>query len=346
MTDGPRASSPRPRRPNAGKMPAVLLGALALLAATAARADCQMSEIFDLPVKLEGTSPIVSVKINGQPARLEVDSGSYANWMGPVAAKKFGMFFELGGADDAEGSNDNSNEAEGANGVFRQSLARAKVVNLGGQDFKNVAFEIGGADFNDLDGTLGQDLLSVGDVDFDYKAGFVRFFKPQGCGAQPLAYWAKPDQFFGVVEVSPSDPNALDITGEAEINGVKVRVKFDSGAGDSLLSLAAARRVGITPEDPGVVSAEGLHGLGSKKVPSWIAPVKSFEIGGETIRNTRLRIGQWEGAGRLEADMLLGGDFFRSHHVFLANSQHRLYFTYEGGPVFDLSTGAQATEAK
>ena len=34
--------------------------------------------------------------------------------------------------------------------------------------------------------------------------------------------------------------------------------------------------------------------------------------------------------------MLLGIDFFLSHHVFVAHSQNRLYFTYNGGPVFQL----------
>jgi len=38
-----------------------------------------------------------------------------------------------------------------------------------------------------------------------------------------------------------------------------------------------------------------------------------------------------------DADMLLGSDFFVSHHVFVANSQHKLYVTYNGGPVFNLT---------
>jgi tetratricopeptide (TPR) repeat protein len=52
----------------------------------------------------------------------------------------------------------------------------------------------------------------------------------------------------------------------------------------------------------------------------------------------------------VDTDMLLGSDFFVSHHIFVANSQHKLYLTYNGGPVFNLSkafsvTTAQAGEA-
>ena len=32
--------------------------------------------------------------------------------------------------------------------------------------------------------------------------------------------------------------------------------------------------------------------------------------------------------------MLLGYDFLRSHRVLVAHSQRRIYFTYNGGPVF------------
>jgi tetratricopeptide (TPR) repeat protein len=34
--------------------------------------------------------------------------------------------------------------------------------------------------------------------------------------------------------------------------------------------------------------------------------------------------------------MLIGADFFLSHHVYVANGQHKMYFSYNGGPVFNL----------
>jgi tetratricopeptide (TPR) repeat protein len=66
---------------------------------------------------------------------------------------------------------------------------------------------------------------------------------------------------------------------------------------------------------------------------TWIAPVKSFKIGDEEIRNTRLRVAD---SPTIDRDMLIGMDFFLSHHVYVANSQRKLYFTYNGGPVFNL----------
>jgi hypothetical protein len=65
-------------------------------------------------------------------------------------------------------------------------------------------------------------------------------------------------------------------------------------------------------------------------VQTWIAPFASFRIGDEEIRNTHLRIGD---TGLRDVDMLIGADFFLSHRIYVASSQHKLYFTYNGGPV-------------
>jgi Tfp pilus assembly protein PilF len=108
------------------------------------------------------------------------------------------------------------------------------------------------------------------------------------------------------------------------------------------LSLKAAARVGIKPDSPGVVSAGPTWGFGSNTIPSYIAPFSSFKIGEEEIRNTRLRIADID---LPNADMLIGPDFFLSHRIYVANSQHRLYFTYNGGPVFNLSSAKYESAA-
>jgi tetratricopeptide (TPR) repeat protein len=108
------------------------------------------------------------------------------------------------------------------------------------------------------------------------------------------------------------------------------------------LSLKAAARVGIKPDSPGVVSAGPTWGFGSNTIPSYIAPFSSFKIGEEEIRNTRLRIADID---LPNADMLIGPDFFLSHRIYVANSQHRLYFTYNGGPVFNLSSAKYESTA-
>jgi len=127
------------------------------------------------------------------------------------------------------------------------------------------------------------------------------------------------------------------------VNGHDIHVLFDTGAWRSILSLDAARRAGITPESPGVVPAGATIGLGSKSVRVWAAPIDKFAIGGETIEHTHLLVGD---IGVDDADMLLGSDFFLAHHIYVAYSQDKVYFTYNGGPVFDVNALEPAAAAK
>ena len=77
-------------------------------------------------------------------------------------------------------------------------------------------------------------------------------------------------------------------------------------------------------------------GLGARPEQTWLAPFDSFNIGDEEIQQTKLRFGDLSFA---ETDMLIGADFFLSHRVFVASSQRKLYFTYNGGPGVQLDVG-------
>jgi tetratricopeptide (TPR) repeat protein len=139
-----------------------------------------------------------------------------------------------------------------------------------------------------------------------------------------------------VPELAQKVPQLAHTLGSASINGAETRVEFDTGAATSILSLRAAAHAGIRPDSPGVVSAGTSYGIGKRTFANYIAPFASFKIGDEEIKNTRLRIGDID---LQSADMLIGADFFLSHRIYVANSQHKLYFTYNGGPVFNLTTG-------
>ena len=76
--------------------------------------------------------------------------------------------------------------------------------------------------------------------------------------------------------------------------------------------------------------AHGVQGRGSEY---YRAPFQSFAVGDEEIKNTQLMVTTGELLG---VDMLLGPDFFLSHRILISNSQKRVYFTYNGGPVFRL----------
>jgi tetratricopeptide (TPR) repeat protein len=59
--------------------------------------------------------------------------------------------------------------------------------------------------------------------------------------------------------------------------------------------------------------------------------VALFEIGGEKIANSRLRIDE---ALDLDEGMLLGLDYFLSHRLYVSRGQRQVYITWNGGPAF------------
>ena len=131
------------------------------------------------------------------------------------------------------------------------------------------------------------------------------------------------------------------------VNGRPVTAVLDSGAYPSVVTKSQAAEVGITPDSPGVAAGGCSVGLGSKPIEFWFGPFKSFRIGDELVRDPVLRFADlWKYSTIVppgshvarkpldRPDMLLGADFLRTHRVFVAHSQRKMYFTYEGGTVF------------
>jgi tetratricopeptide (TPR) repeat protein len=313
-----------------GRIAALLAASLA----TASAADrCQLVMTPPVLVAMEDLRPVIATDINGVEARFIVDTGSFWDFLSPVAAAEFKLPL-----DDAPPGY----YVSGIGGSFVPRIATAKTFSVAGLSGHNAQFLVGNNAFGgDIAGILGQNIFRIADVEFDFANGVLRFVKPQHCGDETLAYWANT-QPIAVVRVDWTSAERSHLIAKAAVNGRDIHVLFDTGAWRSILSLDAARRAGITPDSPGVVPMGATIGLGSKPVRVWAAPIDKFAIGGETIEHTHLLIGD---IGLDDADMLLGSDFFLAHHIYVAYSQNKVYFTYNGGPVFDVNAlpPAQAT---
>ena len=290
----------------------------------------------EIPITMSDLRPLMTAKINDTDVRFLVDSGAFYSMLSGASAAElklstrpapFGFYVTgVGG------------------GTATASIAMAKTFTLAGAQLHNIEFLVGGSDVGSGSiGLLGQNVLHIGDVEYDFGQGVLRLMKAIDCGKTALAYWAGTALPYSVMSIESTTPRKPFTMGAAFINGTQIRVMFDSGAGVSVLSLRAAARVGVKPDSPGVVSGGSTHGIGRNVIPSYIAPFSSFKIGDEEIRNTRLRIADLE---LPDADMLIGPDFFLSHRMYVANSQHKLYFTYNGGPVFNLAGAKYPLQAE
>ncbi|MDP9012985.1 MAG: aspartyl protease family protein [Pseudomonadota bacterium] len=306
-------------------------------------AKCNLAKIVDLPVTMVDMHPMVTAKINGTDASFIADSGAFYSMLTPAAAAEFNLktyAAPWGLVVDGIG---------GAAGGL--SAATVKVFTLAGVPIHDVQFLVGGSEVGGGGaGVLGQNVFRIADVEYDLAKGVIRLIHEDGCKKTNLAYWANgTGEPYSVMDIEWTTPLSPHTTGTAEINGAKIRVMFDTGAATSVLSLRAAERAGVKIDTPGVNEAGYWRGIGRGMTKTWIAPFVSFRLGQEEVRNTRLRIGQ---SIIDSADMLIGADFFLSHRLYVASGQHRLYFTYNGGPVFNLNSppapprASQATSAE
>jgi tetratricopeptide (TPR) repeat protein len=280
---------------------------------------------------MAGTRPLINAKINNQEARFVLDSGAFYSMISTATAAEFNLKLTPGPY---------GLKLQGIGGTVTAQIATVKEFGIAGALIHNVEFLVGGSEVGS-EGLIGQNFLHQWDVEYDFSKGVVRLFKPEGCRKARMAYWLTPGQTYSETGIESVMQSRMHTVGEGYVNGQHIRVTFDTGAYNSFLSLRAAARAGIKIDSPGVVEAGYSRGIGRGMVKTYIATASSFKIGdGEEIKNARLRIADSDLA---ESDMLLGSDFFVSHHIFVANSQSKLYLSYNGGPVFNLAKTTPAT---
>lgn len=214
-------------------------------------------------------------------------------------------------------------------GQMVTELVMAQGFAFGRAHFKNLML-LAEPRLNDTDGILGQDFLRAADVEYDLSGGIVRLTQAEGCNSTNMAYWAKNGQAYSVLPLESTESATRQTQAAIFVDGVKMRAVFDTGAPVSYITESAALRAGVKVTDPGVTSSGPAHGL-DRDFKSWTGTFASVKIGDEEIKNSPLQIGATD---TQEFDVLLGADFFMAHHVYVANSQGKIYFTYSGGPVF------------
>ena len=273
---------------------------------------------------MHGLTPIVHAKVNGVDASFIADSGAYFSTIAPAAASEFKLRLEPLPPDYL---------VTGVGGDAQASLTTVKTFAFSDMSISDVQFLVTGNDIGGgAVGLLGQNVFRIADVEYDLANGAIRLIRPEECKKAQVAYWVT-SQPVSVMDIGWANADSPHTSGVADLNGRKIRVMFDTGAPRSMLTLEAAKHAGFKPDGEGVVNGGAVAGVGRRLIQTWIARFQSFKIGDEELHDVRLLVSD---ARMLRVDMLIGADYFLSHRIYVASSQHKLYFTYNGGPVFSL----------
>ncbi|THD62878.1 aspartyl protease family protein [Phenylobacterium sp.] len=302
---------------------AVLAGGMAL--GGAAQADCKFQKMAEVTIIMQGQRPTTVAQVNGKDARFLVDTGAFFGGVTEEAGTALGMKHSLAPFGMV---------IEGVGGERREARAmRADLFTFAGVGFRNTDFLLLERADAGMAGMIGENLMGPFDVEYDFANGVMRYFKAEGCGPDAnLAYWS---QGMALSRAPMLDPPRIvnKVITNAKVDGHSIRVTWDSGSFQSVMSRNAAGRAGIQVTSAGVVNGGVSHGVFGRGIENFIAPFDSFKIGDEEIKNTKLRVADID---LPNADMLLGADFFLSHRILISNSQKKVYFTYNGGSVFRL----------
>lgn len=314
---------------------AILSAVVLTQRATAAASKCQLSKVAEFVVTMDGNRPLIPARINGRDVFFLLDTG---------AASTF-LFVDTMTAFDLP-HRDVANESVGVGGLSGMRSATIDDLTLDKLHLRGKPFRVVGNPAKSssglfVAGALGTDFWHHYDIDFNLAENAVSLFKPHDCDRASLAYWSSDysaaDFAFSFSEFHPH------VVVPVKINGQPVKALLDSGAASSFLTLESAKKAGIGPDSPGVTPMGPIHGIGRKQIPVWLAKFDSLELGEETIKNIKMRFGdlfdQEEYGTSLQGiGLIIGVDFLKAHHLMMSYSQEKLYYTYNGGRVFDDQT--------
>jgi len=284
-------------------------------------AGCLVKRFATLPIKLENGEPVTEGEINGRPIKLVVQSGSFYNAISAQTARDLGLSVK---------PISTSFEISWDGKVGPAGRANVEVLKLNGPWIvRGVNFIVGGEASNM--GVIGQNILALRDVEYDFANGLVRLSVAENClGASPV-YWASGASVMSLAIDQMDEMNRMPV-GTIVINGQKLPVRFDS-ASRSRITLAAVKKLNLPVVKD--AASDGVDGGGSVRLDT-------VEIGGEKLQGATIMVNDLANA---EAEVSMGTDFFLAHRIYIANIGRRMYFTYAGGPVLGVLPVAPAVNA-
>jgi predicted aspartyl protease len=302
-------------------MSQALLALSALLANALAWAGCDLKQM-DIPVRIVDQRPIATLTLNGTAVPLLVDSGAFFSMLSESTATQLKLpLHRL----------PKGMSIYGYTGLIDAKLTRVENVGLLGTHLSKVEFMVGGNELEaGIQGVLGRNILALADTEYDLAHGVVRLSFPTGdCAKTNFAHWAGEAPVIELALDLGLQGKDTAVRLEVSINGKPALALLDTGARQTALTLKTARRAGIEESD--LVPGGRVGGAGDGRVKSWTSRVAVFELGGEKITNSRLRIDDVDDA---EVGVLIGMDYFLAHRIYVSRLQRQVYLTWNGGPSF------------
>jgi predicted aspartyl protease len=310
----------------------LVLCVTALQAPWAAAETCSMAKIADLHVTVTPRNAIlVDGSIKGQPAKFLVDTGANTTIFDGAVYSRFDI------PRDGRQVRFTSETGE-SNGIYR-TVPDLKLGNFAGD---NLHWDISDEHFlpDGVYALLGDDFLSSFDLDIDLAHNTIGLFQHNSCSSEPV-YWS---QSFSEADLTVG-VNSVMVG--IEINGTATQAVFDTGSSRTYVSTRFTRRLGLDENSPGMMRVGSSHGIGKDSTDIYTYRFSELKVGDEVVKSPILHVERslvlkvdtrLSHTAQLNYDqrpnVYLGVDFIKTHHIYLAPKDRKMYFTYNGGGIF------------
>jgi predicted aspartyl protease len=287
-------------------------------AGEAVAADCSLKLVNSVPITMaaEGTRVLVSVAINGAQKQFLLDTGGAITQISPAAVKELNLPLRETGIKLLDLYGNASNGA-----------AKIDDFTVGHLHAREQIFPISTFDSKLVAGIFAADFMGEYDIELDFAGGKMNYFSRDHCEGK-VVYW--PAAAIAAVPMHFTDNHLnLDVT----LDGHPLRAMIDTGAPDTTLTVAEARRVfGITAENNDEafehvfqkLSFEGLE-VGNPHIA--IIPDK---IGSKDPNNgfvTGSRTKKVDDREVSAPTMLIGMNILSKLHLYIAFREQKIYIT-------------------
>lgn len=274
--------------------------------------QCELVRITEMPLEASNRLLTVPVGINGQWARMLVDTGAERSLLSERAVQRLGLARDMRYV----------SVTGGVGGAARTADVKIDNLVLG-----DVRFPVDRMTVNQLapglpvDGLLGADILLAFDLDIDVPGRKLTLYRVRRCPVADPPWPGKPVPIPGVTAMRDRMMVAF------ELDGVTGSALLDTGAQTTAIGRAFVRRLGLTDESMSMDRVIDIAGVGSGKMQARLHWFRSLRIGPVAVSGLMLPV--------LPADLgfgdgVIGQDFLLNRRVWMSFPTRRLFISQHG----------------
>lgn len=286
---------------------------VALLAGPAhAQKACRLERFSEIPITtLPDGRFTVPVTLEGRTMNFLVDTGGVS----AVVSRKQAMNLVLSHKTRFHRT---PNHLLGVAGNKMELYVNIGKFSLGRLTGTNIPVYINERPMSDFDGILAPDMMRRFDVDIDLARGTLSLFSQNHCPGQ-VVHWTRSGYVVLPMNVLLSGHIEVPVT----IDGKKFTALLDTGAQHSIISMSAARALGVSENSPDLKPITDKNA----RYKAYDYPFKLLDFDGVAVSNPRFQVVSDNFLPSTRIDLIVGVSILRRLHLYIAYGEEKLYIT-------------------